>query len=100
MPSFLMIDIDLKDFVSKDKLDSAMKRVLKRIKSKMRGYPKGLWTGNRYRTYQLLAGFILEQVEVFAKYIDQNGKISLVDARNLQKIFRRIKKEILNTDHP
>jgi hypothetical protein len=62
MPSFLMIDIDLKDFVSKDKIDRAMNRVLKRIKSKMRGYPKVLWTGNGYHTYQLLAGFILEQV--------------------------------------
>ena len=82
-----MIDIDLKDFVSKDKLDRAMNRVLKRIKSKMRGYPKVLWTGNGYHTYQLLAGFILEQEEVFAKYIYQNGKISLVNACNLQKIF-------------
>ena len=30
-PSFLMIDIDLKDFASKDKLDRAMNRILKKI---------------------------------------------------------------------
>ena len=37
--SFLMIDIDLKDFASKDKLDRAMNRILKKIESKMRGHP-------------------------------------------------------------
>ena len=45
-PSFLMIDIDLKDFASKDKLDRAMNRILKKIESKMRGHPIALWTGN------------------------------------------------------
>src|SRR6476646_91738 len=45
-PSFLMIDIDLKDFASKDKLDRAMNRILKKIESKMRGHPIVLWTGN------------------------------------------------------
>ena len=38
-PSFVMIDIDLKDFASKDKLDRALNRVLKRIENKMRGHP-------------------------------------------------------------
>jgi hypothetical protein len=33
-PSFLMIDIDLKDFATKDKLDRAFNRILKRIESK------------------------------------------------------------------
>jgi len=28
-PTFLMIDIDLKDFTSKDKLDRALNRILK-----------------------------------------------------------------------
>ena len=42
-PSFLMIDIDLKDFATKDKLDRAMNRILKRIESKMRGRPE--WIG-------------------------------------------------------
>jgi hypothetical protein len=59
-PSFLMIDIDLKDFVSKDKLDRALNRILRRIES------CGL--------YQSVSGFIIEQEEVFAKFIDRNGK--------------------------
>jgi hypothetical protein len=73
-PSFLMIDIDLKDFASKDKLDRAKNRVLKKIESKMRGHPTVLWTGNGYHIYQPVEGFILEQEEVFAKFIDPNGK--------------------------
>ena len=32
-PSFLMIDIDPKDFVSRDKLDRAINRVLKKIET-------------------------------------------------------------------
>ena len=73
-PTFLMIDIDLKDFSSKDKLDRAMNRILKKIKTNLHGYPTELWTGNGYHIYQQVAGFILEQEEVFAKFIDPNGK--------------------------
>jgi hypothetical protein len=69
-----MIDIDLKDFASKDKLDLALNRVLKKIESKMRGHPTVLWTGNGYHIYQPVTGFILEEEEVFAKIIDPNGK--------------------------
>ena len=75
-PSFLMIDLDLKDFASKDKLDRAMHRVLKKIKTIMlgHGHPTVLWTGNGYHIYQPMEGFILEEEEVFAKFIEQNGK--------------------------
>ena len=73
-PTFLMIDIDLKDFSSKDKLDRAMNRILKKIKTNLHGYPTELWTGNGYHIYQQVAGFILEQEEIFAKFIDPNGK--------------------------
>lgn len=73
-PSFLMIDIDLKDFVSKDKLDRALNRVLKKIESKMHGHPTVLGTGNGYHIYQPVAGFILEEEEVFANFIDPTGK--------------------------
>ena len=69
-----MIDIDLKDFASKDKLDRAMSRVLKKIESKMHGHPIVLWTGNGYHIYLPMSGSILEQEEVFAKFIDPNGK--------------------------
>ena len=51
-----------------------MNRVLKKIETVMHGHPTGLWTGNGYHIYQPVAGFILEQEEVFAKFIDPNGK--------------------------
>jgi hypothetical protein len=51
-PSFLIIDIDLKDFASKDKLDRAMNGVFKKIETVMRGQPTVLWTGNGYHIYQ------------------------------------------------
>ena len=73
-PSFLMIDIDLKDFVSKDKLDRALKRILKKIEAIMHGHPTVLMTGNGYHIYQPMEGFILEEEEIFAKFIDPNGK--------------------------
>ena len=73
-PSFVMIDIDLKDFASKDKLDRALNRVLKRIENKMHGHPTALWTGNGYHIYQPVAGFVLEQEEVFTKFMDPTGK--------------------------
>ena len=69
-----MIDIDLKEFASNDKLDRALNRVLKRIESKMPGHPSVLWTGNHYHIYQPVAGFILEEEEVFAKFVDPTGK--------------------------
>ncbi len=51
-PSFLMIDIDLKDFASRDKLDRSLNRVLKQIESKMHGHPTILWTLRRADIYQ------------------------------------------------
>lgn len=51
-PSFLMVDIDLKDFAAKDKLDRSMNRVLKKVETHMRGHPTPLWTGNGYHICQ------------------------------------------------
>jgi hypothetical protein len=48
-------------------------RILKRVESKTR-HPTVLWTGNDYHIYQTVAGFILEVEELFAKFIDPNGK--------------------------
>jgi hypothetical protein len=73
-PTFLMIDIDLKDFASKDKLDRVLNRILKKIEISMRGHPTVLWTGNGYHIYQPMTGFILEEEDVFAKFVDPNDK--------------------------
>jgi hypothetical protein len=68
-----MIDIDLKDFGSKDKLVRAVNRILKKIESTMYGHPTTLLTGNGYHIYPPVAGSILDE-EVFAKSTDSTGK--------------------------
>ena len=74
-PSFIIIDLDLKDFgYSKDKLDGALTKALKRIKDILGGYPTVLWTGNGYHIYQPLEGFVLEEIDIFAKFIAPNEK--------------------------
>lgn len=67
-PTFLMIDIDLKDFTLKDKLDRAINRILKKIKTTTRGHPTVLWTGDGYHIYQPMEGFILEEEAIFAQF--------------------------------
>ena len=74
-PSFIIIDLDLKDFgYSKDKLDGALNKALKRIKDILDGYPTVLWTGNGYHIYQPLEGFVLEEIDIFAEFVAPNGK--------------------------
>jgi hypothetical protein len=74
-PSFIMIDLDLKDFgYSKHKLDRALQNTLKKIKQVIGGYPTVLWTGNGYHIYQPMKGFILEEVDVFAKFTGDCNK--------------------------
>jgi hypothetical protein len=40
----------------------------------MRGLPTVLWAGNGYHIYQPMTGFILEEEQIFAKFIDPTGK--------------------------
>jgi hypothetical protein len=82
--SFLMIDLDLKDFVragdSKNKeiklLERALNKTLENIKESINGNPTVLWTGNGYHIYQPVGGeFILEEYETFyefTKYFDKD----------------------------
>jgi hypothetical protein len=74
-PSFLMIDLDLRDFANaSDRLDRGLKRVLGKIHTLIRGYPSVLWTGNGYHIYQPMEGFILEEEDRFARLVDPGGK--------------------------
>ena len=74
-PSFIIIDLDLKDFgYSKDKLDGALNKALKRIKDILGGYPTVLWTGNGYHIYQPLEGFVLEEVDIFVEFMAPDEK--------------------------
>jgi len=74
-PSFVMIDIDLRDFDnSRDKLDGLLNKILTKISSTIHGYPTVLWTGNGYHIYQPMVGFILEEEDRFAKLKEPDGK--------------------------
>jgi Primase X len=83
--SFLMIDLDLKDFVrvgdSQNKeeekiLEKALNKTLENIKESIDGNPTVLWTGNGYHIYQPVSGgFILEEYKTFyefTKYFDKD----------------------------
>ena len=75
-PSFIMIDYDLKDFQqSQEKLAKTLRKTLDKIDKVLRGAkPTVLWTGGGYHVYQPIRGFILEEKDRFACYIDPNKK--------------------------
>jgi Primase X len=69
--SFLMVDLDLKDFSDskkKELLDRALNKTLQNIKDTTGGNPTVLWTGNGYHVYQPVSGYILEEYETFYKF--------------------------------
>jgi hypothetical protein len=78
--SFLMVDLDLKDFSDEKKKDKAvlervLNNILRKIKEAIGGNPTVLWTGNGYHVYQPVSGFILEAYETFyefTKYVDKD----------------------------
>jgi Primase X len=78
--SFLMVDLDLKDFANETKkgkavLERALSKTLQKIKESIGGNPTVLWTGNGYHVYQPVSGFILEEYETFyefTKYVDKD----------------------------
>jgi hypothetical protein len=79
--SFLMVDLDLKDFGRRNGskepkilLEKVLKKSLEKIKD-FGGNPTVLWTGNGYHIYLPVAGFILEEYEIFyefTKYFDKD----------------------------
>ena len=74
-PSFVMIDLDLRDFGNmKVNLDRGLNKILRKISTATRGYPTVLWTGNGYHIYQPMEGFILEEEERFARLKEPDGK--------------------------
>jgi hypothetical protein len=75
-PSFIMIDLDLKDFdYSQEKLNKVLGKTLNKINNEFHAaHPSVLWTGNGYHVYLPILGFILEEIDRFACYIDPNKK--------------------------
>ena len=70
--SFLMVDLDLKDFAKEDQkkkakavLERALNKTLQNIKETIGGNPTVLWTGYGYHVCQPVSGFILEEYETF-----------------------------------
>jgi hypothetical protein len=62
--SFLMVDLDSKDFPNEMKkgqaiLDRVLNNTLHKIKESTGGNPTVLWTGNGYHIYQPVSGYIL-----------------------------------------
>ena len=75
-PSFIMIDLDLKDFDdAQEKLNMTLDKTLTKINNVFHGAcPTVLWTGNGYHVYQPVDGFVLEEIERFNQFIDCNKK--------------------------
>ena len=70
-----MIDIDLKDFESQEKLYKTLRKTLNKINGVFHGaQPTVLWTGGGYHIYQPVRGFVLEEIDRFACFIDPNKK--------------------------
>ena len=89
--SFLMVDLDLKDFGGRGgiqqeySLKKALNKALEKIKKQRKEgevevgsigvNPTVLWTGNGYHIYQPVSGFVLEEYETFyefTKYLDKD----------------------------
>jgi hypothetical protein len=74
-PNFNMIDLDLKDFESQEKLDKRLHKTLHKINEVFRGaQPTVLWTGGGYHIYHPIRGFILEEIDRFACYSNPTKK--------------------------
>ena len=58
----------------KDKLNRGLNKILRKISTVIGGHPTVLWTGKGYHIYQPMAGIILEEEEIFAKFIDPTEK--------------------------
>jgi hypothetical protein len=89
--SFLMVDLDLKDFGGQQEegeedskrkkgkilLEKALNKALDKIKKEesIGGNPTVLWTGNGYHIYQPVSGPVLEEYKTFyefTKYFDKD----------------------------
>jgi hypothetical protein len=65
-PSFIMIDLDLKDFDYSQVLLIVLQKTLNKINNVFHGAnakPTVLWTGNGYHIYLPISGFILEEID-------------------------------------
>ena len=69
--TFIMIDLDLRDFGSREKLNSQLKKTLNKLSIKLNGdaNPTVLWTGNGYHIYQPIEGMVFEKYKIFYDFL-------------------------------
>ena len=69
--TFVMIDLDLRDFGSREKLDGHLKKSLNKMSLKFNGEanPTVLWTGNGYHIYQPIEGMVFERYRIFYDFL-------------------------------
>jgi hypothetical protein len=101
-PSFIMIDLDLKDFeYSTDELNKVLNKTIRKLCDLFHGaQPTVLWTGNGYHVYQPVRGLILEAIDRFACFADPNKKDLTSRFMHFAESFFTDKKVILSIDHP
>ncbi len=88
--TFIMIDLDLKDFNNKEKLDKQLKKTLNKLSLKFHGeaHPTVLWTGNGYHIYQPIDGMVFEEFQVFYDFLPYLDKdITTEFLRFAEKFF-------------
>jgi hypothetical protein len=73
-PNFIFIDLDKAAFKREQAHNTALSKTLERIKQKLDGSssPTILWSGNGYHLYLPVEAFILEQQDIFAKFLNMN----------------------------
>ncbi len=83
--TFIMIDLDLKDFDNKEKLGKQLKKTLNKLSFKFHGeaHPTVLWTGNGYHIYQPIEGIVFEEFQIFYDFLPY------LDNRDLTTEFLR-----------
>lgn len=74
--TFIMIDLDLKDFGNRDKLDKQLKKTTNKMSLRFNGdaHPTVLWTGNGYHVYQPIDGIVFEREQIFHQFLEYVDK--------------------------
>lgn len=75
--SFIMLDLDLEYFKTREHLDKLLNKITKKLSQKFKGNanPTVLWTGNGYHIYQPLDGIVFENEQAFYDFLPYlNGK--------------------------
>lgn len=74
--TFIMVDLDLKNFDSRIKLDNQLRKTLNKLNMTFRherfhgkAHPTVLWTGNGYHIYQPIEGIVFEEEKIFFDFL-------------------------------